>query len=257
VVLGPEQNQAMSTGVRYIAIGFTQGLSSKAFIGRYKSEKELRDVFELEKLSRYAARRLYVFKVCRAIEVECLWIVSFDVKEVRVRDPKRAAKAYRKPSHEYHDIKEMLFSYLCGSVDASTYICFEDYASLVETYLAKVTEPSKFKVESFYVKPYSDKERVFAREAILRTIEWLVAKSIALAAKIEKVDKRAFWRVERSAREFLSSIAIAEKSINSISEKAKALGIGLDLRDVLRDAKTRIEKALETRKNLAVEERRK
>ena len=240
----------MSTGARYIAIGFTAHRSSKMFMGKYKSEEELRDVLGLEKLSKAAAKHLYVFEVCEASEKSCLWLISFDVKAVRVRDPKRAEKAYRKPSHEYHDIKELLFTYLCGSVDLSTYICFEDYSQAVESYLSKVTEPSKFRVEAFYVKPLSEKERLFVREAILRTVEWLVAMSMSLASSIEKVDKRALWRVERSAREFLERVAFAEKSVNSISEKARAIGAELDLRDALRDARERVEKAIEARQSV-------
>jgi hypothetical protein len=62
--------------MRFIVLGFTQGLSSRAIIGRYKSEDELRDVFLTDRLSK-AARKLYVFEVCRPEELySCLWVVK-------------------------------------------------------------------------------------------------------------------------------------------------------------------------------------
>jgi hypothetical protein len=119
--------------MKFIVLGFTEGLSSRAIIGRYKSEEELRDIFLTDKLSK-AARKLYVFEICRSGELHsCLWVVSFDVKLVRVRDPRRAGgKLYTKPSHIYTELKEAMLTYLCGHVDASTYICAEDYSGEVE-----------------------------------------------------------------------------------------------------------------------------
>ena len=233
--------------VKYVGIGITKGLSSKAFINRYKSEEELRDVFELEKLSRASVKRLYVFEVCSSSNSSCLWLLSFDVREVRVRDPKRCEKLFRKPSHEYSEIKEMLFSYLCGSVDASTYICLEDTSSLVENYLRSVSSEGKFRVEKYYVKPYSEKERAFVKEAILRTVEWLQAKALAIASRVEKVDSRALWRAERSARELLTALALLESKARLYQEKLGALGIGIDINTLAKGARERVEKALEYR----------
>lgn len=78
------------------------------------------------------------------------------------------------------------------------------YSRDVKSYLLSVTDPDKFRVEVFYVKPYRGKERDFVREAILAAIDWLQAKALSLDAKIEKVNKRALWRVKKSAKEFLS-----------------------------------------------------
>ena len=241
------QTQEVKQEMRFVGVGYTAHQTSKAFIKRYKSEEELRDVFELEKLSRASVKRLYVFEVCSSSEPSCLWLVSFDVKEVKVRDPRRAEKSFRKASHEYSHIKEMLFSYLCGSVDASTYICLEDYSGSVESYLLQVTDRDKFRVESYPVKPYNEKERVFVREAILRTVEWLEAKALALASRVGKVDSRALWRAERSAREFLAALALLESKARLYQEKLGALGVGVDIGFLVKSARESVEKALEYR----------
>jgi hypothetical protein len=46
-----------------------------------------------------------------------------------------SSKPYRKPSHEYTFIKKMLYSRLCGSIDMSSYTCFEDESFRVRGYL--------------------------------------------------------------------------------------------------------------------------
>ena len=122
----------MSLG--FIAVGFTRGLSSRRFIGRYKGLEGLRDVLRLDRLTSSASRRLYLFEECSPSE-NCLWLLSFDIKLVRVKRSKGGSKLYRRPSHEYFFIKEMMYSRLCGSVDMSTYICFEDESFRVRGYL--------------------------------------------------------------------------------------------------------------------------
>jgi hypothetical protein len=112
-------------GLGFIAVGWTRGLSSRRFIGRYKGLEELRDVLRLDRLTGSASRRLYLFEECSPSE-NCLWLLSFDIKLVRVRRSKGGSKPYRRPSHEYTIVKEMMYSRLCGPVDMSTYICFDD-----------------------------------------------------------------------------------------------------------------------------------
>ena len=241
------QAQEVKQEVRFVGVGYTAHQSSRAFIRRYKSEEDLRDVFELQRLSKASLKRLYIFEVCSSSENSCLWLVSFDVKEVRVRDPRRAVKSFRKPSHEYSHIKEVMFEHLCGSVDASTYICLEDTSSLVESYLRSVSSEDKFRVESYPVKPYSEKERVFVKEAILKTVEWLQAKALALVSKVEKTDSRALWRVEKSAREFLTTLALLESKASLYREKLSSLGIGVDVGFLVKSARESVEKALEYR----------
>lgn len=100
--------------VKFIVLGFTQELSSRAIIGRYKSEEELKDIFLADRLSK-AARRLYVFEVCRPAEVHSyLWIASFDVKLVKVRDPRRAdGKALYKAQPHIYRFSKRLCSRIC------------------------------------------------------------------------------------------------------------------------------------------------
>jgi hypothetical protein len=232
-------------------------LSSRAIIGRYKSEEELRDVFLADRLSK-VARRLYVFEVCRPAEAHsCLWVVSFDVRLVRVRDPRRAGgKSYTKPSHIYTDLKEAMLTYLCGHVDASTYICGENYSGEVENILLQATDRDKFKLESYPVKPWRDVDREFVAESIKTAIEWLQAKSIALAARVRDAKPKGFRQVEKKASKFLENLTIASKYALKVVEKLKALGIDLDLTRIVEEARKRVEEALESRRESMARRRR-
>jgi len=243
--------------MRFIVIGFTQGLSSRAIIGRYKSEEELRDVFLADRLSK-AARRLYIFEVCRATEAHsCLWLVSFDVKLVRVKDPRRAGgKSYAKPSHIYTELKETMLTYLCGHVDASTYICGENYSDEVENILLQVTDRDKFKVESYSVKPWRDIDKEFVAESIKTSIEWLQTKSLTLAAKVRDTKPKGFKQVEKKAIQFLENLGVTSKYAAKVMEKLKALGIDVDLVKIVEDAKKTIEKALEDKREAIAKKRR-
>jgi hypothetical protein len=241
--------------MRFIVLGFTQGLSSRAIIGRYKSEDELRDVFLTDRLSK-AARKLYVFEVCRPEELySCLWVVSFDVKLVRVRDPRRAGgKLYTKPSHIYTELKESMLTYLCGHVDASTYICGENYSKEVEAILLQETD--KFKVESYPVKPWRSIDKEFTAEKIRAAIEWLQAKSIALAARVRDAKPKGFRQVEKKASKFLENLGVASKYAPKVMEKLKALGIDLDLIRIVEESRKRVEEALESRRESMAKKRR-
>jgi hypothetical protein len=150
----------------FIAVGWTRGLSSRRFTGRYKSLEELRDVLKLDRLTSSASRRLYLFEECPPSE-SCLWLLSFDIKLVRVKRSGRSSEPYRKPSHEYTIIKEMLYSRLCGSIDMSTYVCFGDESGRVRGYLETVA-PGYYKLEVYRVRPYDDKARDLVRRAFER-----------------------------------------------------------------------------------------
>jgi len=232
-------------------------LSSRAIIGRYKSEEELRDVFLADRLSK-ATRRLHIFEVCRPAEAHsCLWVVSFDVKLVRVRDPRRAGgKLYTKPSHIYTDLKEAMLTYLCGHVDASTYICGENYSGEVENILLQATDRDKFKIESYPVKPWRDVDKEFVAESIKTAIEWLQARSIALAAKVRDAKPKGFRQVEKKASKFLENLTIASKYALKVVEKLKALGIDLDLTRIVEEARKRGGEALESRRESMARRRR-
>jgi len=243
--------------VRFIVLGFTQGLSSRAIIGRYKSEDELRDIFSTDRLSK-AARKLYVFEVCRPEEVHsCLWVVSFDVKLVKVRDPRRTGgKLYTKPSHIYTELKESMLTYLCGHVDASTYICGENYSGEVENILLQVTDRDKFKVESYPVKPWRSIDRELVVESIKAAIEWLQAKSLALAAKVRNAKPKGFRQVEKKASKFLGNLVTASKYVAKVSEKLRALGIDMDLTRIVEEARKIVEEALESRRESMAKKKR-
>jgi hypothetical protein len=169
----------------FIAVGWTRGLSSRRFTGRYKSLEELRDVLRLDRLTSASARRLYLFEECPPSE-RCLWLLSFDIKLVKVKRSKGSSKPYRKPSHEYTVTKEMLYSRLCGSVDMSTYICFDDESGRIRGYLDLVA-PGLYKLESYHVRPYDDKARDLVRRALEEAVEELVSRAQQLALRLKSV----------------------------------------------------------------------
>jgi hypothetical protein len=225
---------------KYIVLGFTSGRCSIELIDRYKGSEELRDIFVLsgDRLGRAVRRKLYIFEVCEEPRAECLYLISFDIKLVRVRDPKRIRdpiKAigingvyYKKPSHEYTEIREMLYSSLCiGGVtgnkemilDNSTYLCFEGKSIDVENYLSERTDPDKFRVESYIVKPFRDVEKQLVINGLNYTLTWLEARALALASSLRNPRKRP----EKRAEEFLN--IVPEAVTTRVVEKLKALGI--------------------------------
>jgi hypothetical protein len=172
-------------GLGFIGVGLTKGRNSRRFIGRYKSLEELRDVLKLSRVTSATSRRLYLFEECGASE-NCLWLLSFDIKLVRVRRSKGGSKPYRKPSHEYSVVKEMLYSRLCGSVDMSTYICFDDESSRVRGYL-DIVAPNLYKLEVYHVRPYDDRARDLVRRALEEAVEDLAGRAEQLALKLRSV----------------------------------------------------------------------
>jgi hypothetical protein len=169
----------------FIAVGWTRGLSSRRFTGRYKSLDELRDVLRLSRVTSASSRRLYLFEECEASE-GCLRLLSFDIKLVRVRRSGGGSKPYRRPSHEYTVLKEIMYSRLCGSVDMSTYICFEDESFRVRGYLDLVA-PGLYKLESHYVRPYDDKARDLVRRAFEEAVGELVGRAQQLALRLRSL----------------------------------------------------------------------
>ena len=172
-------------GLSFIAVGWTRGLSSRRFIGRYKSLEELRDVLKLDRVTSATARRFYLFEECPPSE-SCLWLLSFDIKLVKVKRSKGSSKPYRKPSHEYTFIKEMLYSRLCGSVDMSTYVCFDDESFRVRGYLDLVA-PGLYKLESYHVRPYDGKTLDLVRRALEEAVEELAGRAEQLALRLRSL----------------------------------------------------------------------
>jgi hypothetical protein len=226
----------------FIAVGWTGGLSSRRFIGRYKSLEELRDVFRLDRLTSAVSRRLYLFKECEVSE-ECMWLISFDIKLVKVRRPDRSSRLYREPSHEYSIIKEMMYSRLCGSVDMSTYICFENESDMVREYL-EVVAPGFYRLESYHVRPYDDKTWEHVKWAFEETVDEFSRRAEQLAASLRsrRPGKRAGARAraQRLLERLRSALEVARKHKDKIGE------LGEELESELEEALEALEEAYHT-----------
>jgi hypothetical protein len=194
-------------GLGFIAVGWTRGLSSRRFTGRYKSLEELRDVLRLDRLTSASARRLYLFEECPPSK-SCLWLLSFDIKLVKVKRSKGSSKPYRKPSHEYTVVKEMLYSRLCGSIDMSTYICFDDESGRIRGYLDLVA-PGLYKLESHPVRPYDDKARDLVRRALEEAVEELAGRAQQLALRLRSLRPGSRARAIAGALKFLEMLRSA------------------------------------------------
>jgi hypothetical protein len=200
-------------GLGFIAVGWTRGLSSRRFTGRYKSLEELRDVLRLDRLTSASARRLYLFEECPPSE-SCLWLLSFDIKLVKVKRSKGNSKPYRKPSHEYTVLKEMLYSRLCGSIDMSTYICFDDESGRIRGYLDLVA-PGLYKLESYHVRSYDGKTWDLVRRALVEAVGELVGRAQQLALRLRSV------RPNNRARALAGALKLVEM-LRSAVEVARA-----------------------------------
>jgi hypothetical protein len=212
----------------YVAIGWTGGLSSRRFIGRYKSIEELRDILKLDRLTSSAIKHLYVFEICDGEGDRCLWLISFDIKCVLVRRPNRSSNIYRKPSHEYREVREMLYSRLCGSVDLSTYICFEDEGSLVRRYLDAVA-PGHYMLESHLVRPYDDRTREWVRRAIEETVEELMNRAQDISTRLRSMRPNNRAKALDKAQKLGESLRSALTLARIHSDKLRELGIGVDV----------------------------
>jgi hypothetical protein len=229
-------------GLGFIAVGWTRGLSSRRFTGRYKSLDELRDVLRLGRVTSATSRRLYLFEECEALE-GCLWLISFDIKLVRVRRSDRGSKPYRKPSHEYTFVKEMLYSRLCGPVDMSTYVCFEDESGRVRGYLEAVA-PGLYKLEVYRARPYDGKTLDLVRRALEEVAEELVGRAQQLALRLRSLRPgnraRALAGALKLARMLRSAVEVARAHRGEIEK----LGLGADLESKLVGALELLEGAL-------------
>jgi hypothetical protein len=207
----------------FIAVGWTRGLSSKRFTGRYKSLEELRDVLRLDRLTSASSRRLYLFEECSPSE-SCLWLLSFDIKLVRVKRSDRSSKPYRKPSHEYTVLKEMLYSRLCGPVDMSTYICFDDEGFRVRGYL-DIVAPGFYKFESHHVRPYDGKTWDLVRRALEEVVEELVGRAQQLTLRLRSL------RPSNRARALAGALKLVEMLRSAIevtrTHRGEIEGLGL------------------------------
>ncbi len=220
----------------FIAVGWTRGLSSRRFIGRYKSLEELRDILRLDRLTSASSRRLYLFEECSPSE-RCLWLLSFDIKLVKVKRSGRSSKLYRKPSHEYTFIREMMYSRLCGSVDMSTYICFDDESFRVRGYL-DIVAPNLYKLEVYHVRPYDDRAREWVRRAIEEAIEELMNRAQDISTRLGSMRPNNRARALDKAQKLGESLRTALTLARIHSDKLRELGIEVNV-------EAELEKALE------------
>jgi hypothetical protein len=229
-------------GLGFIAVGWTRGFSSKRFTGRYKSLGELRDVLKLGKPTSATSRRLYLFEECSPSE-RCLWLLSFDIKLVRVRRAGGSSKPYRKPSHEYTFIKDMLYSRLCGPVDMSTYICFEDESFRVRGYL-EIVASGFYKLESYHVRPYDDKTRDLVRRALEEAVGELAGRAQQLALKLRSLRPSSRARATAGALKLLEMLRSVVEVARAHRGEIEKLGLGAELESKLVGALELLEGAL-------------
>jgi len=233
---------------RYVVLGFTQGMCSKPLIGRYKSAEDLRDVFRVDpRVAARASRRdlLYVFEECGPGDPGCLYLVTFDIALVRVRDPYKSRRLVRRPSHEYSEVREMLYARLCGSVDLSTYVCIDDYSGEVDRYLSGVC--GSYRVAYYRVKPWRDEDRELVREALQETLEWLTARALALASRVSSVAPQGYGQVRKRALGFLEEVATTKELARRVEAKLRELGVELPVFQTVVDAERVVREALQRR----------
>jgi len=186
-------------GFRYIVVGLTRGLrSSRPILYRYKRPDEVRDVFAVSWLTR-AARELYVFEVVEQPKEDAWYLVTFDIKYVY---GKKTAQR-RKPTKEYSEIKEAMYSQCCGRIDSSTYICPHD-ASHVPRIIVN-TDPEAMKVKSWPVKPLEERTLEYVRNAVLEAINYFMETALRILSESEK---RLRGQGMRRARELLSTLQL-------------------------------------------------
>jgi len=233
---------------RYVVLGLTEGMCSKSLIGRYKSVEDLRDVFNVNpRVASKVGRKplIYVFEECRPGESGCVYLISFDIVLVRVSNPAKASRPVRRPSHEYSEIKEMLLSKLCGSVDLSTYVCFDDYSADVSGYLS--SKAAKFRLGRYTVRPWRDEERELIKEAIQETLEWLTARALALSSKVANVAPQGYGQVRKKALSFLEEMVVTKELAKRVEAKLRELGIELPVLQTVVDSEGMVREAIQRR----------
>jgi hypothetical protein len=207
-------------------------------IGRYKGEGDLRDVFVTQSIPKSRALELYVFELVDVASPEdVVWhIITFDIS---------TARGGRRPGYEYSYIKDMLLLRLCASVDSSTYICPQDYTGLLKDYLGRVAE--SYRLESYQVRVFRDRERELLREAFMETLEYVLGVLEQLKAKILEL------RAKRAAQAARNVAVRADKLVRTVeaalSHEDTAIKVSIALRKSIR---SKLEEALaELRKTVA------
>jgi hypothetical protein len=119
---------------------------------------------------------------------DLVWhVITFDISR---------ARGGRRAGYEYSYIKDMLLLRLCASVDSSTYICPQDYTGLLKDYLGRVAE--SYRLESYTVRVFRDRERELLREAFSETLEYVLGVLEQLKAKILELRARKAAQAARN-----------------------------------------------------------
>jgi hypothetical protein len=224
---------------KYLVLGRTRGRASVHIIGRYKGDGDVRDVFVTPSIPKSKALELYVFELVDPSIVspeDLVWcVITFDISK---------ARGGRRAGYEYSQVKDMLLLRFCASIDSSTYICPGDYSQLVKGYLDRVAE--SYRLESYVVRVFRDKERELLREAFMETLEYVLGVLENLKNKILELRARKATQAARNVARKAERLArLVEESL--ASEDA-AIKVGVSLRAPIRH---RIEGALaELRKTL-------
>jgi hypothetical protein len=215
---------------QYLVLGRTRGRASVHIIGRYKGEGDVRDVFTTTSIPKSRTLELYVFEIVDAARTEDLvWhIISFDISR---------ARGGRRAGYEYSYIKEMLLLRLCASIDSSTYVCPEDYSKLLKDYLDQIAE--SYRLESYRVKTFRDREVELLREAFSETLEYMLGVLAQLRDKVVELKSRrinkALKNVARKAERVARTV---EEALN---RGDNAMKVSLALR---RSIRSRVEEAV-------------
>jgi hypothetical protein len=225
---------------RYLVLGRTRGRASVHIIGRYKGDGDVRDVFTTTGIHRSKRLELYVFEIVDAARPEDLvWhIITFDISR---------ARGGRRAGYEYSYIKDMLLLRLCASVDSSTYICPQDYTGLLKDYLGRVAE--SYRLESYVVRVFRDRERELLREAFTETLEYVLG---VLARFRDKVVELRAKRATQAARNVAARADRLARAVEAaLSHEDTAIKVSIALRKSIR---SKLEEALaELRKTVAAQ----
>jgi hypothetical protein len=225
---------------KYLVLGRTRGRASVHLIGRYKGEGDVRDVFTTTGIPRSRILELYVFELVDAARPEDLvWhIITFDISR---------ARGGRRAGYEYSYIKDMLLLRLCASVDSSTYICPQDYTGLLKDYLGRVAE--SYRLESYVVRVFRDRERELLREAFTETLEYVLG---VLARFRDKVVELRAKRATQAARNVAARADRLARAVEAaLSHEDIVVKVSIALRKSIR---SKLEEALaELRKTIAAQ----
>jgi hypothetical protein len=215
---------------RYLVLGRTRGRASVHIIGRYKGDGDVRDVFATTSIPKSKALELYVFELVdpSSVSPEVWHIITFDISR---------ARGGRRPGYEYSQVKDMLLLRLCASVDSSTYVCPEDYSKLLRDYLDRVAE--SYRLESYKVRTFRDKERELLKEAFSETLEYVLGVLARLRDKIVELRSRKATQAARNVVARAERVArVVEEALNSGDN---AIKVGITLRAPIRH---RVEESL-------------